>query len=389
MARLDEIFNLQMGKTPSRNNADYWIDGQHDWISIADLSTYQKYVKNTKEKISILAVQQSGIKIVPPNTVIMSFKLSLGKTAITQKDVYTNEAIMAFIPTEKYAVLPDYFYYLFSAKNWEKDTNRAVMGTTLNKATLGAVSVIVPPIDEQRKIAAILDKLSDLMGKHRRQLDKLDEMVKARFVEMFGDPVSNPKGWQLVPLGECVTTIDNGKSFVCSNETRKNEWPAILKLSAVTYGEFNSNENKALLDSSQFIENIEVHSGDLLFTRKNTPELVGMAAYVYSSPAKLMMPDLIFRLNTKDNCSKIFLWQLINHELFRKSIQNIASGSAKSMSNISKERLMQLAIYLPPIKLQNQFAGYVARTEKVKNTINCSLDKLETLKKALMQEYFE
>ncbi len=247
----------------------------------------------------------------------------------------------------------------------------------------------LPPLDEQRRIAAVLDKVSDLISKRRQQLDKLDELVKARFVEMFGDPVSNPKGWTLTPLGECLTTIDNGKSFVCSNEVRKNEWPAILKLSAATYGEYNPNENKALLDSSQFVENVEVHSGDLLFTRKNTPELVGMAAYVFFSPAKLMLPDLIFRLNTKDNCSKVFLWQLINHNLFRSKIQNIASGSAKSMSNISKERLMQLVIYLPPIKLQNQFAVFVEQTEKSKTTISCSLEKLETLKKSLMQEYFE
>ena len=152
MARLDEIFDLQMGKTPSRSNADYWTDGQYDWVSIADLGTYKKYVEDTKEKISASAVQESGIKSVPANTVIMSFKLSLGKTAITQEPVYTNEAIMAFIPTGKYTVLPDYFYYLLSAKDWTKGTNRAVMGATLNKATLGAVSVTVPPLNEQRKI---------------------------------------------------------------------------------------------------------------------------------------------------------------------------------------------------------------------------------------------
>ena len=156
----------------------------------------------------------------------------------------------------------------------------------------------------------------------------------------------------------------------------------------MTYGKYNANENKALLDDSQFIENVEVHSGDLLFTRKKTPELVGMVAYVYYSLVKFMMPDLIFRLNTKENCSKIFLWQLINHQLFRKKIQSIASGSAKSMSNISKERLMQMVIYLPPIKLQNQFAAFVEQTEKTKTTISRSLEKLETLKKALMQEYF-
>lgn len=210
MARLDEIFDLQMGKTPSRNNADYWTDGQYDWVSIADLGSYQKYVEDTKERISALAVQESGIKSVPANTVIMSFKLSLGKTAITQEPVYTNEAIMAFIPTEKYAVLPDYFYYLFSAKDWTKGTNRAVMGTTLNKATLSAVSITVPPIDEQRKIAAILDKVSDLIAKRRQQLDKLDEMVKARFVEMFGDVIQNTKLWPQYIFSD-ITTSRLGK----------------------------------------------------------------------------------------------------------------------------------------------------------------------------------
>ena len=205
MARLDEIFDLQMGKTPSRSNADYWTDGQYDWVSIADLGTYKKYVEDTKEKISASAVQESGIKSVPANTVIMSFKLSLGKTAITQEPVYTNEAIMAFIPTGKYTVLPDYFYYLLSAKDWTKGTNRAVMGATLNKATLGAVSVTVPPLNEQRKIVMILDKVSDLLAKHHQQLDKLDELVKSRFIEMFGDINVNDKGWTIQPLGELCT----------------------------------------------------------------------------------------------------------------------------------------------------------------------------------------
>lgn len=320
--------------------------------------------------------------------VLISWSASLGVYVWQGEKALLNQHIFKVI-FDKTEISKSFFVH--QVENILEKASSEAHGATmkhLTKPVFDALPFYLPPLDEQRKIAAVLDKVSDLIAKRRQQLDKLDELIKARFVEMFGDPVSNPKGWQLVPLGECVTTIDNGKSFVCSNETRKNEWPAILKLSAVTYGEYNSNENKALLDSSQFIENAEVHSGDLLFTRKNTPELVGMAAYVYSSPAKLMMPDLIFRLNTKDNCSKIFLWQLINHELFRKNIQNIASGSAKSMSNISKERLMQLVIYLPPIKLQNHFAAFVEQTEKTKTTISKSLEKLETLKKALMQEYF-
>ena len=100
------------------------------------------------------------------------------------------------------------------------------------------------------------------------------------------------------------------------------------------------------------------------------------------------MPDLIFRLNTTNRCNKVFLWKLINHNLFRDCIQVIATGSAKSMSNISKERLLNLEIILPPTELQEQFAAFVAQTDKLKLAIQKSLEKLETLKKALMQQYF-
>jgi type I restriction enzyme S subunit len=157
---------------------------------------------------------------------------------------------------------------------------------------------------------------------------------KSQFVEMFGDePVENGK-WKVERLGDCLSSIENGKSFVCSDSKRLGKYPAILKLSAVTYGEYNQYENKALLDESMFVKNVEVKQGDLLFTRKNTPELVGMAAYVFNTERYLMMPDLIFRLNVKEGLNKLYLWKLINHPIFRERIQNLANGSAKSMSNI-------------------------------------------------------
>lgn len=272
MARLDEIFDLQMGKTPSRSNADYWTDGQYDWVSIADLGTYQKYVEDTKEKISASAVKESGIKSVPANTVIMSFKLSLGKTAITQEPVYTNEAIMAFIPTGKYTVLPDYFYYLFSAKDWTKGTNRAVMGTTLNKATLGAVSVTVPPLNEQRKIVMVLDKVSDLLAKRHQQLDKLDELVKSRFIEMFGEPENNNKAWPVKSLDK-LCTVGSSKRIYQSEQS--SEGVPFWRISDLV-----SKIDTGTVDSALFISKIKYAelkraglvpvTGDILVTSRGT-----------------------------------------------------------------------------------------------------------------------
>ena len=241
---------------------------------------------------------------------------------------------------------------------------------------------------EQKSIAEILSKMDSLISLRKQQLAKLDELINARFMEMFGNPSNNSLGFPYEPLSNCLLSIENGKSFVCSNDMRQEENPAILKLSAVTYGVYQQDENKAILDSSMFVKSAEVHKGDLLFTRKNTPELVGMCAYVNDTAPNLMMPDLIFRLNTNEKINKIFLWKLINHEFFRGKIQNIATGSAKSMSNISKERLEKLAIILPPLHLQNDFAALVERVNQQKQTVQQSLEKLELMKKALMQEYF-
>ena len=122
--RLEELFDLQMGKTPSRSNSSYWDTQDNQWISIADLSKCGKYILSTKEYLSDDAVKESGISIIPANTVIMSFKLSIGKTAITPVPMYSNEAIMSFRDKRVVPILPDYLYYMFSAKDWDEGTKK-------------------------------------------------------------------------------------------------------------------------------------------------------------------------------------------------------------------------------------------------------------------------
>ena len=221
---------------------------------------------------------------------------------------------------------------------------------------------------EQVQIVGSLKKVEGIIEKRQQQLTALEELIKARFVEMFGDPVSNPMRWETVMLEDCLERIDNGKSFVCSDKPRTGNDPAVLKLSAATYGDYRPQENKALLDANQFIEAAEVHSGDLLFTRKNTPELVGMAAYVSRTPPKLMMPDLIFRLVPNDKINPVYLWQLINCREFRPVIQAISGGSAKSMSNISKERLGKISVICPPRAEQDKLNPIIQQIDKSKFT---------------------
>ena len=191
---LGNVFELQMGKTPSRNNLEYW-NGNYNWVSIADLGNADKYIFDTKEKISDKAVEESKIKTVPKGTVIMSFKLSIGKTAITAADMYTNEAIMAFYNKSNYEIDVNYLYHFCRGTNWGAGTNKAVMGLTLNKANLSKKKIVIPSIEVQKIIAKKLDCVDALAAKRRRQLALLDTLTQSRFVEMFGD----------TPEQECVT----------------------------------------------------------------------------------------------------------------------------------------------------------------------------------------
>ena len=385
IARLDEVFNLQMGKTPSRNNTDYWINGQYDWISIADLGGYQKYVEKTKEKISALAVQESGIKSVPANTVIMSFKLSLGKTAITKNPVYTNEAIMAFIPTGRYAVLPDYFYYLFSARDWTKGTNRAVMGTTLNKATLSALSIEVPPLEKQHHIAATLDKVTDLISKRRQQLDKLDELVKARFVEMFGNFIYEHDRWKTCEVGDIADTIDphpshrtppisaNGVPYIgiadCDYTTKQINFETARK---VGYNVLQ-----------EHIKRYTLSNGDFIIGKIGT---IGKPFMVPAKQSYTLSANTVLIKPTKEKIAPEFLFAVFQSEYMDRIIDAEKKSTSQPAFGIQKVR--KIAIPLPPMELQKQFAIFSDQTDKVKVTISHSLEKLETLKKALMQEYF-
>ena len=258
----------------------------------------------------------------------------------------------------------------------------------LSARELSTIEFTMPEYEKQRKIADILVSIENIIEKKKQELEQLDTFVKSRFVELFGDPIKNPKGWEVVKLSECLERIDNGKSFTCDSNAREGVFPAILKLSAATYGDYRPYENKALLDEKQFVESVEVQRGDLLFTRKNTPDLVGMAAYVFETPEKLMMPDLIFRLVTNERMTPTFLWQLINNREFRPAIQGISGGSAKSMSNISKERLKNIEVICPPISEQKKLEGVLEQVDKSKSKIQKSLEETQLLFDSLMQKYF-
>ena len=359
--RLEELFDLQMGKTPSRSVTEYWESGNNKWISIADLSKCGKYIYDTKECLSDIAVSESGIKQIPANTVVMSFKLSIGKTAITSEPMYSNEAIMSFRDRKLVQLLPEYIYYLLLSKNWDDGTNKAVMGKTLNKATLSKVKVNIHSMQEQQEIVYVLNQATALIELHQQQLQKLDELIKARFVEMFGDE-SNPYNFPIVSIEDVAsvqvgvvikpaqyyTDADHGiKTFRSLNigpmHIKDTDWVYFSE-------EGNRKNQKSVLNEN-----------DLVIVRSGAP---GTACVITKEYAGCNAVDIIIARPDLGKVNPYYLCQYTNLPHGKKQIEEGTGGAAQQHFNVGKYNKIRLT--LPPLDQQLKFEKFVEQTDKSK-----------------------
>ena len=373
-----------MGKTPTRSDLSYWQNGSYDWISISDLNTDRKYISDTKERITTKAVRESGIKKIPANTVIMSFKLSIGKTAITSHDMFSNEAIMAFIDRKVIRINPDYIYYLLHALDWNKRANKAVKGRTVNKKIISQTQVNIPDYQTQLRIVKIMDSTRKRVKIQKDILSKLDTLIKARFVEMFGDPVKNEKKFltkQLSQIGKCKNGINFHKSEIGNT------------VNCLTVKNF---ENNQVINDTTKLAKIKLsnlpsndyflNNGDIVFVRSNgNKSLVGRSVLIFpnNNPTLFSGFCIRFRKDSKRLESVYLLWLLKN-----ESIRMKMRGRGVNIQNLNQQIINNLSIPVPPIELQKEFASFVQQVDKSKVAIQKSLDETQILYDSLMQKYF-
>ena len=360
---LSELFTLQMGKTPSRDNSSYWKKSENNWISIADLTNSGKYISNTKETLSDSAVAESGIKKIPANTVIMSFKLSLGKVAITEKEMYSNEAIMAFIDKGVEKISPEYLYYLLRAKDWSKETNKAVMGATLNKATLSTIKIQLHEYDNQLEIVNMLNRVSSSIDFRKQQLTKLDELIKARFVEMFGNPKLNPYRFPCNSLSTYITFLTSGSRgwsqyFTDSGEyfiTIKNVKNCKITLQDVQYvtPPDNAEAKRTKVQKNDLLISI---TADLGRTGVVTEEIANHGAYINQHLTCIRLKD--------EQVNPLYVAYYMESDAGKE--QFTAKNQSAVKAGLNFNAINSLKLMVPPLSLQNQFAAFVAEVDKSK-----------------------
>ena len=365
--KLKDIFDLQMGKTPSRNHTEYWNTKEHKWISIADLTKTGKYISETKECLSDCAIDDSGIKVIPANTVVMSFKLSIGKTAITVEDMYSNEAIMAFHDKHVAEILPEYIYYMFKYKNWDEGSNKAVMGKTLNKATLSEVEIDICSLEEQREIVKVLDKMMTVLGSRETELSLLDDLIKARFVEMFGDPYVNPLKWKKLKIKDAVTIEpQNGLYKPQSDYVTDGTGIPILRIDGFYDGMVTDFASlKRLKCSETERQRYLLLEDDIVINRVNSIEYLGKCAHI-----KELLEDTVYESNMMrmhfdpEYYNPVYICKLLCSQFIYDQIVNHAKKSVNQAS-INQKDVLDFNIYQPPLDLQNEFADFVHQVNKL------------------------
>lgn len=378
--RLEELFDLQMGKTPSRSVTEYWESGNNKWISIADLSKCGKYIYDTKECLSDSAVPESGIKQIPANTVVMSFKLSIGKTAITSEPMYSNEAIMSFRDRKLVQLLPEYIYYLLLSKNWDDGTNKAVMGKTLNKATLSKVKVNIHSMQEQQEIVYVLNQATALIELHQQQLQKLDELVKARFVEMFGDDK-----YSKTPLINLITE-GAGLSYgiVQPGDSGTGDMGVLRPVDMVN-GKISTHSIKYIDRSiGASFKKTELVGDELLITVRGTTGVTALTDSRFKN-MNVTRGIAVIRYDRK-KINPIYLNAFLNTDESQQYIQEHTRGATLQQINLSDLRVHMIPV--PPIESQEKLADFIQQVDKSKVAVQKSLDEAQLLFHSLMQQYF-
>ena len=248
---------------------------------------------------------------------------------------------------------------------------------------LKALEVPVPELSKQLEIVKVIDKAYEVIEDRKQELKCLDNLIRARFVEMFGDPVLNEKGWKIVTVGDIVTEVRYGTS---KPAVEGGKYPYLRMNNLTADGHLDLKDLKYIDISEDEIEKCVVRKGDVLFNRTNSIELVGKTA-VFDLTEEMVIAGYIIRVRLTKEMLPVVFSQYMNLEPLKVILRGMAKG-AVNQANINAQELQSIKVYIPDMKLQNQFADFVQQIDKSKDSVQKALDEAQLLFDSLMQQYF-
>ncbi|ERJ61341.1 restriction endonuclease subunit S [Sphingobacterium paucimobilis] len=329
----------------------------------------------------------------PKGTLLLAMYGSVGKTAILGVEASTNQAILGI--RAKDSEILNINYLKFWLEYNQEFLSSQSKGAILKNISLSVVEkqrIDLPDIETQNRIVAILEKVKSIIFKREETIARYDELLRAIFLDTFGNPIERPNRWKLLDtIGNSLTKLSSGTSYSGEeNKLLEDDELGVLKISAVTKGFFNANEFKAVKKDVIKRQIIHPKKGDLLFSRANTLELVGATCIVDTDYDSLFLPDKIWKVETDESViKKTFLHYVLQNKDVRKTFLSIATGSSGSMLNISMDKFKNIIIPYPPIELQEQFEKTYLKYTRLKEILKKSHQHISELFSSISQLAFK
>ena len=385
MAKLGEVCTIVSGSTPKTSVTSYW-DGNIKWITPAELNEDTFYIMDSVRHITEEGKEKTGLSYLPTGTVILSSRAPIGKTAIAGCEMCCNQGFKNLICSD--AVYNEYLYFFLKSKtDYLNSLGRGATFKEISKSIVESIEIPLPEVNQQKEIAEKFKKLEQLISLRKQQLAKLDELVKARFVEMFGDVLLNSMQWPektLENMADIVSGITKGRKTA---EADLQEVP-YMAVSNVKDGYIDWTTVKTILATRQEIEQYRLMPDDILMTEGGDPDKVGRGAIIKVPLKNSIHQNHIFRVRLDEQeILPSFFAEYLRHQKAKRYFLGCAKQTT-GIASINMRQLRALPTLVPPLSLQKQFAAFVERVDQQKQTVQQSLEKLELMKNALMQEYF-
>ncbi|MBS1001622.1 restriction endonuclease subunit S [Acetobacter persici] len=376
--KLGDVVEVRIGGTPARKNTEYFT-GKNSWVSISEMAG--QVIINTKENITDEAVANSNVKRIPAGTTLLSFKLSIGKTAIAGVDLYTNEAIAGLIPKDKKILSDNYLFHLFNAKfiNLEQKGLNA-FGKSLNSTYLKEeVRIPLPPVKIQEAIVSECEREDDAKTLAENAQLKIKEKLNIAITEIYAS------GVELLAIDKLAIRIQYGLNEAMNEGGVGYK---IFRMNEVIRGRMVNNGSMKCADiSAEEFAKYKLHKGDLLFIRSNgSLEHIGKVGlfdldgdYCYASYLVRIVPD----------SSKVlprYLGSIMNSKVFRKEMVSLAVKSGGT-NNINATKMKSIKVPVPSLAEQKKFVAKIEVLEKQITDIQGVIDGATARKQAILQKY--
>ena len=386
---LRDLCTFRHGGTPSKSNASFW-EGDIPWVSPKDMK--QAVIDSATDHISAEAIEKSATSIVPPGSILLVVRSGIlahsFPIAQVAKPVAFNQDIKAVTPISG-DVVPDYLYWFLRSQSMNVVTRGVKKGATVHSVQSGFIeSLMVPmhPREEQHRIVDLLARAEGIVRLRREARQKAAELIPAIFIDMFGDPAMNPKELPLRSVRELVARFEGGKNLQAGSDGGTDF--RILKVSAVTSGEYVETESKPTPNGYEPPQNHVVREGDMLFSRANTEELVGATAVVRATNGRTLLPDKLWRFVWAEPVEQAFMHALFQSAQVRQDLGKLSSGTSASMRNISQAKLFELRLPIPSLHQQRVFARRADAAQSIRSQQEVALARATATFDALLSRAF-